>query len=240
MNRFFTTHRIDEEFHIVDKEDIKHIAKVLRMKPGDPIEICDNEHEYLCEITSIEETIVCRIIEKNDIDRESPLEIILFQGLPKKDKMEWIVQKTVELGVSAIIPVNTRRTIKKVKKEDTIDRWNKIALSAAMQSKRIRIPKVSSPLEISEVIDVYGDGIDVLIVPYESEEHLGIREVLDAFDNLKRVGIFIGPEGGLAPEDLEDLSSEKTQIVTLGKRILRAETAAIITTGIIQFYRGDM
>lgn len=240
MNRFFTRERTTEGFVIRSQEDIKHIRKVLRLKAGDRIEVCDHEKEYLCEIVESDEGVACRILEEKTVRRESGLRLTLFQGLPKLDKMEWIIQKTTELGVDRIVPVNTRRSIMKVKKDQKIERWQKVALSAAQQSKRMRIPVIDEPVEIGKLMQRYGEDLDVLLVPYEEESGRGLKAQLARWAGAERIGILIGPEGGLDPSDLDAVASEKTEVVSLGQRILRTETAAMTTVAVVQYELGDM
>lgn len=240
MNRFFSENRIDEQFIIDNKEDIKHIKNVLRLGVTDKIEISDHHHEYICQIVDLKDNVTCEILEKMNIERESSIEIFLFQGLPKSDKMEWIIQKTTELGVNHIVPVKTERAIMKIKKMDKLDRWQKIAFAAAKQSKRNFIPEIHPPIEVKHLIEEYFNQVDVLFVPFENSDKRGLKEVLKTYKEYKKIGIFVGPEGGFDQKDLEAVVSDKTQIISLGNRILRTETAAITTVGIMQFYLGDI
>jgi 16S rRNA (uracil1498-N3)-methyltransferase len=207
---------------------------------GDQIEICDYEKEYTCEIVEIDNHVTCKIIDEKVGNRESNLEITLFQGLPKLDKMDWIIQKTTELGAFRVVPVNTRRSIMKVKKSSKIERWNKVAFSAAQQSKRMRIPIVDEPIDINHLLDRYGSQLDALVVPYENQDGRELKNQLAKLVGYKRIGILIGPEGGLDEADLQAVQSDKTYLVSLGKRILRTETAAITSVGIIQYELGDL
>ena len=240
MNRFFSENRIDEQFIIDNKEDIKHIKNVLRLGVDDKIEISDYLHEYICQIVDLKDNVTCEILEKMNIERESTIEIFLFQGLPKFDKMEWIIQKTTELGVNHIIPVKTERAIMKIKKMDKLERWQKIAFAAAKQSKRNMIPKIHPPIDVKYLMREYFNQVEVLFIPYENSDQKGLKEVLSAFKEYKKIGIFVGPEGGFDQKDLEAVASDKTQIISLGNRILRTETAAITIVGVIQFYLGDI
>ncbi len=240
MNRFFSNNRLMEQFVIDNKEEAKHIKNVLRLRVGDKIEISDYQYEYVCQIHELSENVTCNILEKMDIERESSIEIFLFQGLPKSDKMEWIIQKSTELGINHIIPIKTERAVMKIKKMDKLDRWHKIAFAAAKQSKRNMIPKIHPPVDVKHLIEKYIDQLDVLFIPYEKSNDIGLKNLLNTYKGYKKIGIFVGPEGGFDQKDLEAVVSDKTQIISLGNRILRTETAAITVVGIIQFYLGDI
>lgn len=240
MNRFFVDEKIDNSFFITDKEQINHVKKVMRLTVGELVEIVYSEKEYICKIIDIDERVEVEIVEEVDILRESPLTITLFQGLPKADKMELIIQKTTELGIDRIVPINSSRAIMKVKKDSKIDRWEKIAFAASKQSKRNRIPVIEKPIDIEKLLEQHIDKLDVLLVPYENNDEKGLMTILDELKEKKNIGIFIGPEGGIDDSDLKCLESDKTKIISLGNRILRTETAAIMSVGSIQFYLGDL
>lgn len=210
--------------------DVNHIGRVLRLKPGDRIRISDrNETDHLCEIEEITaDAVRTRVLPDEVEDSELPVHFHLFQGLPKGDKMELIVEKAVELGVSSVIPVEMHRSIMKLdakKKEARRERWAKIAESAAKQSKRRLIPEAEAVLSFPEALKRAAQ-MDVLLVPYECAEGMDhTRAVLQDLKPGQHVGIWIGPEGGFEPSEIEALKAADAEIITLGPRILRTETA---------------
>ena len=162
--------------------------------------------------------------------RELPVNITLLQGIPKSDKLEMIIQKAVELGVSEIIPVKTKRVVVKIdeKKVDTkVNRWNAIAESAAKQSKRSIIPKVYEPMSIDNALEIVKD-FGVKLIPYENADGIDkTRRILDNMDKTKNIAVFIGPEGGFEESEVERIKNSGFEVITLGKRILRTETAGL-------------
>ena len=220
--------------------DFNHIKNVLRMNLGDTFLVSHKGQSHLCELFELSgDTAFAKILEENVQDTELPLEIYLFQGLPKSDKLEWILQKCVELGVQGVIPVETKRSIVKIepkKKAAKQSRWQAIAESAAKQSKRNVIPAVSVPLSFKEAVEQAKE-MDLILVPYENKE--GMAATKTALSSLKagmKVGIFIGPEGGFEESEVETLQQEGAHIISLGKRILRTETAAITAVGMVMLY----
>ncbi|AFS78830.1 ribosomal RNA small subunit methyltransferase E [Gottschalkia acidurici 9a] len=245
MHRFFVEiENIKEDYIEINDEDVKHIKNVLRLEVGDTISICDKqETDYICNISEINKNnITCMVIDKFKSKGEPPIDIVLYQGLPKSDKMELIVQKSTELGVKKIVPVMTNRTIVKIqdrKKEDKkLERWTRIAEEASKQSKRGMIPEISNIVTFKEMLDIF-KGEETVIVPYESEENIGIKQVLKNC-NSKKINILIGPEGGFEDEEIESLKSINCNIVTLGPRILRTETAGFTTSAIVLYELGDL
>lgn len=245
MHRFFVDREnINESVIEIDGEDVKHIKNVLRLEIDEEIEICDKlGTDYKCKIIETsKESVKCEILETYKSKSESEIEIVLFQGLPKSTKMELIVQKSTELGVKKIVPLVTSRSIVKIndrKKEDKkIERWTKIAEEAAKQSKRGVIPKISSIMTFSEMLENLDDE-EMVIVPYESEENIGIKSVLKNCKH-KKINIIIGPEGGFAEGEIELLKEINSHIVTLGPRILRTETAGFTTTAVVLYELGDL
>lgn len=212
--------------------DVNHIKNVLRMKTGEKVRISDNcSKDYLCEITSITaQEIGLRILEKCD-NTELPIEITLFQGLPKSDKMELIIQKAVELGVSEIVPVAMKNCVVKLdmkKAKAKQNRWQAIAESAAKQSKRSIIPKVLEVVSFEQAAAKAKD-MEVKLVPYENERGMAhTREVFGRIQKGSRVAVFIGPEGGFAASEIE-LVKNDMELISLGNRILRTETAGLAT-----------
>lgn len=220
--------------------DVNHIKNVLRLKDGDEIIVGDGAgNDYTCSIESIEKDRVTAVI--SDVTRnaaELETKIILFQGMPKSDKLELIIQKAVELGVYEIVPVITKRTVVKIennKAEKKLERYNAIAASAAKQSGRGVIPKVMPFMSFPEALS-YAEGLDMNIIPYENAEGMEYaRSVIKDIKGRKTLGIFIGPEGGFAKEEAEAAVSMGAKCISLGGRILRTETAGLAALSIIMF-----
>lgn len=211
-------------------QDVKHIVKVLRMKAGDQLIASDGrDRDYLCEIAETGPDFVrLRVIGDELPSAESSRRITLFQGLPKADKMDYIIEKTVELGVSEVVPVEMQRCVMRLeegKKEKRRQRWQLKAESASKQSGRSLVPEVGPVSSFAAALKRAGE-LDHIIVPYESAENMEYtRQTFSAVKEGESVGFFIGPEGGFAPEEIEELKAAGAKIVTLGPRILRTETA---------------
>ena len=226
--------------YIISGADHNHIKNVLRMKVGDTILISANGKSDLCEIETIDnDEIIAPIIEEDYQNTELPLQIHLFQGLPKTDKMELIIQKAVELGVYSITPIEMRRCIVKLddkKKKSKQTRWQSISESAAKQSKRNLIPEINETISYKAALDAAKE-LDLLLVPYENEDGiLSTKEALKELKKAKSVGIIIGPEGGFDEGEIEAAKNAGGRIISLGKRILRTETAAITAVGMCMLY----
>lgn len=246
MPRFFVkSEQIKNKEISIISEDVKHLKNVLRKQIGDIIEICNQEtgQTYKCQISEIrEEKIINNIIEEIS-GKENRIKVDIYQGLPKADKMELIIQKSVELGVNAIIPVEMKRCVVKLdsKSENKkIERWQKIAESAAKQSGRNTIPEIQKIRKVEEIANLK-DLYDSIIVCYENEkentiknELLQLRTQTSNKDEIK-IGIVIGPEGGLEEKDVKLLKQNGAKIVTLGNRILRTETVALNILSIIMY-----
>ena len=222
MPKFFIkTENLKENKEIwITGSDVNHIKNVLRKKIDDKINICnsDTQKNYECVIKNIEENkIVCKILDEVKSLAESNLNITIFQGLPKSDKMELIIQKATELGVKTIVPVITKRTVIKLKdkdKQNKVDRWRKIAEVAAKQSGRDIIPTIENIINIA---DIKFDEFDKIFVLYENEEKISIKD------------------------EIEQLRlNQNVSVVTLGKRILRTETVALVVSGILMYELGDL
>ncbi len=245
MPKFFVgEEQIEHDKIIINNTDVRHIKNVLRKQINDKIEICNqnNGKNYECKIEQINnETITCRILRQIESNAESNIQVDIFQGLPKSDKMELIIQKSVELGAYNIIPTNMKRCIVKIesKEEDKkIQRWQKIAEVAAKQSGRDIIPHISSILTIDDICkDV--KNYDVILVAYEEEKQNTLKKELLQLKNLDKqkikIGILIGPEGGIDKAEIEKLKSYDAKIITLGNRILRTETVALNVLSIIMY-----
>ncbi|WP_432664584.1 16S rRNA (uracil(1498)-N(3))-methyltransferase [Wukongibacter baidiensis] len=249
MNRFFVNSENileDEQKIVIDEiEDIKHITKVLRLSVGDEIEICNKAKvDYKAAISSLNKNeVVCEILEKNLSRTEAPVEITLFQGIPKGSKMDLIIQKGVEVGVSKIVPFTSERCVVKIKdrksEDKKIERWQKIANEAAKQCKRGIIPRIGNVVDISNLRDILS-GLDMVVMPYEEEKISGIRKAITSRENVKKIGIIIGPEGGFASEEVLMAKEWGSIPVSLGPRILRTETAGLVTASIIMYELGDL
>lgn len=242
MHHFFVTPEqvINTTVHI-QGSDVNHIKNVLRMKVGEQLHVSDgNNKKYLCQIDTMDtDHVTLSIQEELPADTELQSKIYLFQGLPKGDKMEWIVQKAVELGVYEIIPVVTKRTVVKLdekKATKKVERWNSIAESGAKQSGRNQIPKVSRVMSYQESL-AYAKSLDILLIPYELAE--GMQDTKAAVDSIQpgqSVGFFIGPEGGFDVAEVEDAMGVGAKPISLGKRILRTETAGLTMLSILMYH----
>jgi len=213
---------------------VNHIKNVLRCQKDEHIEICNSEtsKNYLCEINKIEkEKIECNILENLRSNVETDIKVTIFQGLPKADKMEYIIQKSVELGVYDITPVEMKRCIVKLNekdKEKKIQRWQKIAEVAAKQCKRDIIPKINNITNVKLICNIM-QNYDIILVAYEKEKERTLKSELKKIKeyNQKNIGIIIGPEGGLEEDDVKLLEESGAKVITLGNRILRTETVAL-------------
>ena len=241
MPRFFVrTNQISNDNIDIIGEDVKHIKNVLRKQIGDKVEVCnqDTGDSYKCEIKNFsEDEIKTNIIEKLKNIQEK-VQVDIYQGLPKSDKMELIIQKSVELGANAIIPVNMKRCVVKLEGKDEAkktDRWQKIAESAAKQCGRSFIPEVKNLINVKDICNLINE-YDATIVAYENEKENTLKSELQKLNsaNLK-IGIVIGPEGGLEESDIKLLRENGARIVTLGNRILRTETVALNVLSIIMY-----
>ena len=252
MYHFFVPEEnISEDAHkvFIEGGDYNHIRNVLRMHPGEEISVGTgtNNDEYRCEIEGFEDgRVICKLLFIKQAEMESPAEIILFQGLPKADKMELIVQKCVELGVSKIVPVSCKRSIVKLddkKAANKIARLQQIAEAAAKQSKRTIIPKVADVMSMKDAVR-YAEEMEIKMIPYELEE--GTKGTKEIFEKLKqavysdpetrpRVAIFIGPEGGFEEEEVELATKAGILPISLGSRILRTETAGMVVLAWIDY-----
>ena len=233
MYHFFVEpDQIEEERITILGEDVNHIGNVLRMKPGEKVLIsAEGEMDRLCGIEEIRrDEVICRILEVRKENNELPARIHLYQGLPKSDKMELIIQKAVELGAYRIVPVSTKNTVVKLdakKAESKVKRWNAIALAAAKQSKRSVIPEVAPVISFGQALEEV-KGFDLKLIPYENADGMAkTREFLGKVAPGQDIAVFIGPEGGFDPGEIEKAKDAGTEPVTLGKRILRTETAGL-------------
>ncbi len=219
----------------IKDSDVNHIRNVLRLKEGDRVQIVSENdlHLFLCTIQSEgENEIVCRVDETVLNETELPSRIYLFQGLPKSDKMEWIIQKAVELGVYEIIPVRTENAVVKLdakKAAAKVTRWQTIAETAAKQTKRSHIPVVGEVMDFKDALH-YMQDMDHRFMAYEKADAEGMdetRRLLSSVSQGQSAAIFIGPEGGFSPEEVNAAADAQVERITLGRRILRTETAGM-------------
>lgn len=242
MQRFFVEpHQIDGERHEIHitGSDVNHIVNVLRMKKGEELWISDKEKEYHCVIENAgEDEVLLHILYVQEPDYELKNRIYLFQGLPKADKMELIIQKAVELGAYEVIPVETRRCVVKLdgkKAAKKVDRWQQIAESAAKQSKRMLIPHVHDVISFKEALK-YAESMDIRLIPYELAKGMPeTKEILAAIEPGQSIGIFIGPEGGFEEKEVKAAIEGGAKPITLGRRILRTETAGLAILSVLMF-----
>lgn len=241
MHHFFVTPaQVDESTIYIEGPDVNHMKNVLRMKYGEQLEVSDgNNLKYVCSVQAYEDDkAILDILEKKEADTELDSEIYLFQGLPKSDKMDLIVQKAVELGVSYVVPVSTKRAVVKLdekKAAKKVDRWNTIAESAAKQAGRSKIPEVTQVMSFNEALKKSQE-LDVVLIPYELAEGMSeARKIIRNIGKGQSIGIFIGPEGGFDHDEVEKAVECGAKSITLGKRILRTETAGLAVLAILMF-----
>ena len=243
MNRFFgKSENISDDTIIIDGNDVNHIRNVLRMHRGDKLIVTGgNNRDYVCSVREYEDDKVCLdIVDEIAADRELPAEIYLFQGLPKGDKMELIIQKCVELGVHAVIPVAMKRCVVKLddKKADAkIKRWQAISESAAKQSGRSVIPKIMDVMTFDNAIRYVNDNSMNGIIPYELAEGMeASRRAIESVKPGMKVAVFIGPEGGFDLSEVEKAVDAGMQSISLGRRILKTETAGLAIMSILMYH----
>ena len=248
MRKFFVnSENIKENKVNILGNDVNHIKNVLRLKIGDQIQICNQEtsENYICEIIEIDNKCVeTEILEKIEAVAEGNVDLHIFQGLPKADKMELIIQKGTELGVSKFIPVSFKRSIVKLSGKDEakkIERWQKIAEVAAKQSHRDLVPEVKNIINVKNVCDLISE-YDIVLLAYEEELQNYIKNELlkikSANEKIK-IAVVIGPEGGIDSEEADALKNSGAKVVSLGKRILRTETVALQVASIIMYELED-
>lgn len=256
MSKFFVqSEQIKGNIISIADEDAYHINRVLRMNVGDKLTVCDGKgSDYIAIIRSIaKDSILAEIIETLPCLQEPKLNVVLFQGLPKSDKMDYIIQKCVELGAARIVPLITARTVVKIKsKEDVIkkvQRWNKISAEASKQCNRGMLPIIEQPVDLHQAVNIAAD-LDFTFVPYENEKHCSIKDVLNKAKSLifngnksgynnksskPFIGFFIGPEGGFEKDEIELLQKNNIFAASLGPRILRSETAGLCVISCIMY-----
>ena len=248
MHRFFVDRsQVSDTAVEITGPDVNHIRNVLRMRPGDVfLAACGDEWEYTCRIESVEpDRILAKIEDAQMPGKELRSQIFLFQCLPKSDKMDLIVQKAVELGAYALVPVQAERSVVRYdakKAAKRVERWNAIAESAAKQAKRMIIPQVTEIHTFAEMFAfVQEQGIQVCLMPYELAKNMDeTRQILQSIAPGERIGVLIGPEGGFAPSEAEQAIAHGFRSITLGKRILRTETAGLAALSILMYLLEDV
>ncbi len=245
MQHFFVPpSQVNETEIVILGSDVNHMKHVLRMRPGEEMIVSDgNNRQYLCRVKeyvtgNLKEKAILEIVEEKTSDTELSSKLYLFQGLPKRDKMEFIIQKAVELGVYEIVPVAAKRAVVKLdekKARKKPERWQEIAKSAAKQSGRGIIPRVERVLSWRDAL-YKAQELDVVLIPYELAEGMEeTKKILTSIQRGQSVGIFIGPEGGFEKAEVEEAMALGAKMITLGKRILRTETAGITTLSLLMF-----
>lgn len=245
MYHFFAEHEnIHDTYIDITGTDVNHIKNVLRFREKDRLLISSGDNvDYYCHISEMTDSYIRAEIDSVDQEgRELPCRITLFQGLPKADKMELIIQKCVELGVSEIVPVAMKRSVVKLdakKAESKVKRWNMIAESAAKQSKRSVMPEVKKPMTLKEAV-AYASDMDVKLMPYECADGMEkTKRLVSGIQKGQSLAIFIGPEGGFDQAELDMAVEAGCEIITLGKRILRTETAGMMLASVLMYTLED-
>ena len=240
MPKFFVKpEQIQQDYIKIYGEDVKHITKVLRLNENDIIIICDGcGNDYTVSIEEIQKNeISTKIISKKLSLTEPPIKVILYQGLPKSAKMEYIIQKCTELGIAKIVPVVTKRTVVKLdpkSREHKVERWKKISYEAAKQSNRGIIPSIDYPISFDEAVNEMKN-TDLSIICYERAEDLRLKDLLRKHLSAQTISIMIGPEGGFDDEEIEKAQLQGLNIVGLGPRILRTETAGSAVLAMLMY-----
>lgn len=244
MPKFFVEpSKVSGDNITIDTTDVLHITKVLRLNIGDLVTVSDSTStDYECEITEIsKDSVLLRVLSKRNIDTESNIKITVFQALPKASKMEYIIQKNTELGVVKFVPVSLSRCVVKLDKKEAekkVSRWQKISDEAAKQSGRGILPEVSGVLNLKSAIFEMKKA-DLFFVAYESEDNNSLKPLLKG-KSPKTISYLIGPEGGFSPDEIDYIKEQGIPLITLGKRILRTETASIAVTSMLMYEIGDM
>ncbi|MDD2497638.1 MAG: 16S rRNA (uracil(1498)-N(3))-methyltransferase [Desulfitobacteriaceae bacterium] len=245
MARFFVeSDQVENGIITIAGTDVHHIGKVLRLKAGDLVEVADGiGNVYQAELQSVSVTSAVFKILSTQLSRSEPeVEVYLLQGLPKGEKFDFIIQKCTEIGIKKIIPITTERSIVKLtpeKGEKRLKRWQRIASEAAKQSGRGSVPEVYPVMEMGQAIEMLPPGT-VIIMPWEGEREISLKKVLTNVKPGSSVALVIGPEGGFAQEEVVSAQKAGAQVVSLGPRILRTETAGMVTLAIVLYELGDL
>ena len=241
MHHFFVRpEQISGKEAYIEGPDWNHAANVLRVRPGEQVLLSAGEDwDYLCTVREVDragQRVLLSVLEENRDTRELPVKISLYQGLPKSDKMELIIQKAVELGAARVIPVETARCVVKLdrkKAEAKRSRWQAISESAAKQSGRSVIPEVAMPMPFAAALKEAADS-DIRLIPYENAEGMErTRRILEGVVPGQKIAVFIGPEGGFEETEIRRAEEAGFEAVTLGKRILRTETAGFVVLSLL-------
>ena len=241
MHHFFVRpEQISGKEAYIEGPDWNHAANVLRVRPGEQVLLSVGEDwNYLCTVREVDragQRILLSVLEENRDVRELPVKISLYQGLPKSDKMELIIQKAVELGAARVVPVETARCVVKLdrkKAESKRARWQAISESAAKQSGRSVIPEIAMPMKYAAALKEAADS-DVRLIPYENAEGMErTRKILESVQPGQKIAVFIGPEGGFEETEIRQAEEAGFEAVTLGKRILRTETAGFVVLSLL-------
>lgn len=240
MNRFFIDEEIRGNQIELTGEALHHIKNVLRLHEGEQVILIKNQKELLCDIDKIEKNSIIVVI-RSELERssENDFSVTLFQGIPKGDKLEFIIEKATEAGASRIVPLKMSRSIAKIEGKDVakkLERFQKIAKSAAQQSGRLLIPEIGNPVSVKEA-DF--SAFDLLLVCFEDEKKTGLKEILKENTTAKNIAVVIGPEGGISEEEIRILCEKGFHAVTLGSRILRCETAGLYTLACLNYERNE-
>ena len=240
MHRFFTApDNINNGSITIAGDDVNHLSKVLRLREDDMIVVCDgNGTDYICKLNTISKTeAIAHITESFKNNGEAPINITLYQGLPKSDKMDYIVQKCVELGAVKVVPVITKRAVAIPHDSDKkIARWQKISNEAAKQCGRGILPEICDVISFADAVNQVRDSDSINIIPYENEKCSKLKDALTQKEN---INIFIGPEGGFDESEIQLALSNGIRPVTLGPRILRTETAPLAVISAVMYELGD-
>ena len=245
MSRFFVEQQQIEEQQInIVGEMVHYMTSVLRLTSGEEIAVCTGDgYEHIAKLTEFQkDKIIGEIIRSSEVKEETQTQVTLYQGLPKSDKLELIIQKCTELGISRIVPVSTERAIVKLdgsKAAKKTQRWQKIAQEASQQSKRVTTPTIAEPMSWKEALsDMAKQQLN--LVMWEDEQTLGMKTYLSQHELPAQIGIIIGPEGGLSQQEVEQLRHNGVVSVSLGKRILRTETAGMAALTMLLYHTGDL
>ena len=221
------------------KEEARHACRVLRMKPGEEFCALDGERRFLAEFVSLDEGGAEALLKEELPDNEAPVRLTLYQGVAKSDKLELITQKLAELGAAVLVPVRMQRSVARLDGANRVERLQKIAHEADKQCRRARELRVDAPLDFGKALQQMAKH-DLLLVPWEEQGGFRLKDAWAAHPEARDIGIVIGPEGGIAPEEVERMEGVGARCVTLGPRILRAETAAIVAAALAMSLWGDV
>ena len=221
------------------KEEARHACRVLRMRPGEEFCALDGEHRFLAELVSLESDSAEAVLKEALPDNEAPVRLTVYQGVAKSDKLELITQKLAELGAAALVPVRMSRSVARLDGANRVERLQKIAHEAAKQCRRACEMRVDAPLDLERALPEMQKH-ELLLVPWEDARGWRMKDACAAFPAARDIGVVIGPEGGISPEEVRRMEAAGAKCVTLGPRILRAETAAIVSAALAMSLWGDV